>query len=479
MARAFGEAEITGITHSSRLVEPGFLFVAVPGLKVDGHSFIMQAIERGAGAVAISREVQLPSGFPHVCVEESRQALGVLSSVFYGNPSKRLNMIGITGTNGKTTTAFLTRSILRGAGRKVGLMGTVQVEIGERVLPVIHTTPEAPELQKLLHAMVNQSMTHCVMEVSSHSLALARVEGVQYDTAVFTNLTQDHLDLHGTMEEYFMAKARLFINLRAGCRDKFAVINGDDPYGQRLVQMCGLDVRVLTYGFSYQADIEARDVETSIHGSRFFLNTPWGSGPIQITAPGKHNVYNALAAAGAALAQGCTLEDVRQGLLLAGVPGRMEPVQMGQDFGVYVDYAHSPDGLENVLQAVRGFTAGRVIVVFGCGGDRDRTKRPIMGSIAIRLADVAVVTSDNPRSEDPMAIISDVLTGLQGTEEASRVLVQPDRRTAIREAIAMAKPGDVVLIAGKGHENYQIFREQTIHFDDREEARTALGAVLS
>ena len=480
-----GETEVKGIAYSSKCVEPGFLFVAVPGMRVDGHCFLTEAIARGASAVAVSRDVELPAGLPVMRVENSRRALALLSSQFYGHPSVQMRMVGITGTNGKTTTAFLIRSILRASGKQTGLMGTVHVEIGEELLPAVHTTPEAPELQQNLRKMVDYGLTHAVMEVSSHAISMHRVDGVEYDTAVFTNLTQDHLDHHGTMDDYFQAKAQLFLGLGdKGVKEgKSAIINGDDPWGLRMLAVCSDRVNALTYGLTSACNIYAENIHSGITGSTFTLVSPEGSIDVKIPTPGKHSIYNALAAAGAALSQGCSLEDVRLGLQVAGVPGRMEPVQLGQSFGVYVDYAHTPDGLENVLQAVRGFAEGKVIVVFGCGGDRDRTKRPIMGAIAARLADVAILTSDNPRSEDPGQIIQEVIPGfdLLGAKpsQSVSVVVEIDRRDAIRTAIKAASPGDVVLIAGKGHETYQIFNDRTIHFDDREEARIVLREMLS
>jgi len=335
------------------------------------------------------------------------------------------------------------------------------------------TTPEAPELQGLLRQMLDSGASHAVMEVSSHALALQRVARVDFSTTVFTNLTQDHLDFHGTMEDYFLAKASLF----TGPHGRTAVINVDDGYGQRLAKTsCG---RVLSFGLQNAADLTARAIRTSASGSVFTLHTPWGEREVKIVTPGTHSIYNALAAAGTALTEGATLEEVERGLRLPGVPGRMEPIIEGQQFAVFVDYAHSPDGLENVLRAVRAFAAGRVILVFGCGGDRDRGKRPMMGEIACRHADTVVVTSDNPRSEDPLQIIADVMPGLRNGEGRCRVEVEPDRRVAIAHALALAGNDDVVLIAGKGHETTQMTREGAFHFDDREEARIALRGLRS
>ena len=469
-----GDASVTGVTHSSSDVRPGDIFVAIKGARVDGHDFINQALVQGAAAVVTTRHVDLPEDVAWALVEDSRAFLSVIADAFYGYPSRSLRMVGITGTNGKTTTAFLLRAILREQGLRTGMIGTVQIEVGDEILPVKFTTPEAHDLQALLKRMNDGGISHAVMEVSSHSLAQHRVDNVEYDTAVFTNLTQDHLDLHGTMDNYFSAKAQLFTRLGANAvkPTKTAVVNVDDSWGQRLVSLTS--VRVLSYAIDCSADITAKNIKSSSMGSSFILVTPQGEIECSISTPGKHSIYNALAAAGAGLAEGCSLQAIAQGLQMPPVAGRMEQVNEGQNFAVFVDYAHSPDGLQNVLQAAREFARGRVIVVFGCGGDRDRGKRPLMGAIAAKLSDVAILTSDNPRSEDPLRIIEDVLPGFYGASAASRVIVEPDRRNAIHRAITSAGENDVVLITGKGHENYQIFRDGTVHFDDREEARAAL-----
>jgi len=471
---AQGDVPVSGVTHISGEVKPGYVFVAIKGARTDGHDFIPQAIAQGAVAVILTRTVELPAGIAFAIVENSRMALSAIAAALNGEPSRHMRMIGITGTNGKTTTAYLVRSILQSQGLTTGLMGTVQIEVGTEVLPVKFTTPEAQDLQSLLRQMQDNNVTHAVMEVSSHSLAQHRVDHVEYDTAVFTNLTQDHLDLHGTMDNYFEAKALLFTRLNQASQKegKTAVINIDDPYGRMLVERSA--ACILTYAIDRPADIIAQDINSNALGSKFTLVTPWGTKAITIRTPGKHSIYNALAAAGAALAEGCSLDTIARGLLQPPVPGRMEQVDDGQSFAVFVDYAHSPDGLENVLKASRGFALGRVIVIFGCGGDRDRGKRPLMGAIAAQLSDIAILTSDNPRSEDPLRIIEDVLPGFYGANASTRVIVEPDRRVAIRKAIEIAQPNDVVLITGKGHETYQIFKDGTVHFDDREEALNAI-----
>jgi UDP-N-acetylmuramoyl-L-alanyl-D-glutamate--2,6-diaminopimelate ligase len=469
------DAHVTGVTHCAGAVKPGFVYVALVGARADGHDFIGEAVTRGAGGIVTSRPVALPPHIAWAVVADGRLALAELAARFFGYPARSLRVIGVTGTNGKTTTTYLIKSILRQAGKSVGLIGTVQAEVGDQVLPVKFTTPEAPELQELLRKMADMGASHAVMEVSSHALTMRRVASVDYSTAVFTNLTQDHLDFHGTMENYFHAKAKLFAEpqARAG---KTAVVNVDDTYGERLTKLCR--GQVLSFGLVQKADISAAAIRSSARGSAFNLLTPWGEREVTIVTPGRHNIYNALAAAGASLTEGAGLGDVERGLRLAGVPGRLEPIDEGQQFAVLVDYAHTPDGLENVLQAAKSFAQGKIILVFGCGGDRDRGKRPLMGEIACRHADIVIITSDNPRSEDPLDIIADILAGISRSERDDGLKVEPDRRKAIALAIALAEQGDVVLIAGKGHETTQTTRAGVAHFDDREEARIALRGLL-
>lgn len=465
---------VTGITHYAGNVQPGFVYVALVGERADGHDFIGEAITRGASGIVATRQVALPPHIARAVVEDGRSALAELAARFFDYPARSLRVIGVTGTNGKTTTTYLIKNILRQAGKSVGLIGTVQVEVGDQVLPVKFTTPEAPELQGLLRKMADMGAGHAVMEVSSHALAMRRVAHLDYSTAVFTNLTQDHLDFHGTMENYFRAKAKLF-TAPEGHGGRTAVVNVDDPYGERLVKLSR--GQVLSFGLIQKADISAAALRSSARGSTFNLLTPWGEREVTIVTPGTHNIYNALAAAGASLSEGATLEDVERGLATASVPGRLEPINEGQQFTVLVDYAHTPDGLENVLRAVTSFVRSKIVLVFGCGGDRDRGKRPLMGEIACRYADVVVITSDNPRSEDPRAIIADILAGVSRREGSDGLMVEPDRRKAIALAIARAEQGDVVLIAGKGHETTQTTRAGVAHFDDREEARIALRSL--
>ena len=471
---------VAGITYDSRRVQPGFLFVAIRGLRYDGHSFIPEAVARGAACVVGERAAAV-EGVTYVQVPSSRVALGLLAAAFYGHPSRDLVLVGVTGTNGKTTTTHLIRTVLEQAGHPTGLIGTVHNIIGGRALPVERTTPEASDLQKLLAAMRDAGMTHAVMEVSSHALTLHRVAGCAFDVGVFTNLTQDHLDFHASMEDYAEAKARLFARLgrseipvsKPG--PKAAVINADDPWGERMARRS--TAPVVTYGIREPADVRARDVAVGPDGVRFVLVTRDGEVPVALQLTGRFNVYNALAAAGTGLALGLDPATVARGLAaLPAVPGRLERIDRGQPFAVLVDYAHTPDGLENVLSTVREFARGRVICVFGCGGDRDRGKRPQMGAISARLADYTVLTSDNPRSEDPERILDDIEAGVRHVPGAAYERVT-ERAAAIRRALELARPGDAVVIAGKGHEDYQIFADRTIHFDDREVAAEALAAM--
>lgn len=466
--------DVGGIAYDSREVRPGDLFVCWRGLRFDGHAFVQEALARGAVAVVAERPVE---GAPvQVVVPDGREALARLSAAFYGFPSRRLRLVGVTGTNGKTTTTHLIKAVLEEAGYRVGLIGTIRHLIGNEVLESHRTTPESLDLQRLLFHMAERGMDYAVMEVSSHALALRRTVGAEYDVAVFTNITRDHLDFHESFEDYAAAKASLFASLDpAGAKPrKAAVINMDDPQAGR---MCDASrVPVVGYGIGKRTDVYAEDVIVRPSGVSYRAYTPAGVLPLQLQLTGRFNVYNSLAAAAVAWHEGVPLAVIRKALeKVPGVPGRLERVDRGQDFTVLVDYAHTPDSLENVLQTCRGFAQGRVLVVFGCGGDRDRGKRPAMGAIAARLADVVIITSDNPRSEDPEAICREVEAGvLAAGPPPGGYHVIVERRDAIREAIRLAQPGDIVLIAGKGHETYQVFRDRTVHFDDREEAAHAL-----
>jgi UDP-N-acetylmuramoyl-L-alanyl-D-glutamate--2,6-diaminopimelate ligase len=466
-----GAVEIAGLAYDSRAVRPGDLFFCVGGFNTDGHRFAGQAVAAGAAALVVQRP--LDSGVPQLLVPSVRAAMGPLAARFHGEPARRLRVVGVTGTNGKTTTSYLIRALLEAGGERCGLLGTVKSVVAGRELPVERTTPEAVDLQGDLRAMLDGGDHACVMEVSSHALELGRTDGIQFAAAVFTNLTQDHLDFHPTMEDYFLAKRRLFLPVSPGV----SVVNVADPYGRRLADE--LD-GALTYAVQKPADYSAHEVSCGFSGCGFTLRTPEGEKEVVLPLPGRFNVANALAALATVHALGGEL-DVLVGALERGVrvPGRFEPVDAGQDFAVLVDYAHTPDSLENVLLAARELVGdgARVICVFGAGGDRDRGKRPLMGEIATRLADLTIVTSDNPRSEDPAAIIAAIMAGV-GSDHEVRTLA--DRRAAIAAAIAAGAPGDVVVIAGKGHEQGQeLAGGHKIPFDDVTVAREALGARVA
>ncbi|GBF34460.1 UDP-N-acetylmuramoylalanyl-D-glutamate--2,6-diaminopimelate ligase [Desulfocucumis palustris] len=465
------DPEIKGIAYDSRKVQPGYVFVAVEGFKTDGHIFLERAVKAGAVALVLEKDVPVPEGVTVVRVKQSRPALALLAASLYRHPSGKLEMIGVTGTNGKTTTTSLIDAIYRGAGIKTGLIGTIANRVGDRTVAVSHTTPESADLQALLGEMAGEGVGAVVMEVSSHALALKRVAGVEYDVAVFTNLTRDHLDFHRDMDDYLAVKAALFSGLGSGSKGqrKFAVINADDPRAGEIIAVTG--VPVVTYGIRSKADITAGDIEIASGGVSFTARGKETEIRLNLKLTGMFNVYNALAAYSLGVVRGFSPERIKASLEgVDGVAGRFEAVRKGQDFTVIVDYAHTPDGLENILQTAREITRGRLITVFGCGGDRDRQKRPMMGEIAVRLSDLAIVTSDNPRTEDPLRIIEDIKEGIHQMPGGASYDVEPDRRAAIKKAIFGAKSGDVVVIAGKGHEDYQIIGDTRHHFDDREEA---------
>lgn len=466
--------QVQGITYDSRQVQPGWLFVAIKGFETDGHLYLHDAVERGACALVLQEDVAVPENVAKILVEDSRKFLALVSARFFDYPSRKMKMIGITGTNGKTTTTNLINAVYREHGMKTGLIGTIQSQIGDRVLPMERTTPESTDLQRLLAEMVDEAVQAVVMEVSSHALSLHRVEECAYDTAVFTNITQDHLDYHGDMNEYLRSKSLLFAGLGRDVHKtgiQHAVVNLDDPAAQQLIRSC--NVPVITYGITASAVITAQNIRVTARGVSFEVAVDGKNMALNLKLTGKFNVYNALAAVAVGVADNIPLLTIKKALeAVSGVPGRFELVDRGQDFAVVVDYAHTPDGLENVLSTAREFTTSRLITVFGCGGDRDRAKRPLMGAIASRISDLAVVTSDNPRSEEPISIIEDILAGVRGVGGDNIVI--PDRREAIRYAIRNGEPGDVVVIAGKGHEDYQIIGHQKLHFDDCEEAAVVL-----
>ena len=461
MGNGAPEVEISGLAYSSQGVGPGALFFCVRGFKSDGHDFAPDAVERGAVALVCERPLDL--GVPEVIVEDARAAMGPAAVRFYGDPTAELDVVGVTGTNGKTTTAFLVRHLLEAGGRACGLLGTVKRVVAGREEEVERTTPEAIDLQATFRAMLDGGDRACAMEVSSHALELGRVDGIHFACRVFTNLTQDHLDFHRTMEAYYAAKRRLFEP------PGISIVNADDVYGRRIAA----EVDCATFAIDREANYRALDVDFDLMGSRFRCRLPDGELLLASPLPGLFNVQNVLAAVAAAHSLGVPGETIAAALPLFGrVPGRFEPVDEGQDFGVLVDYAHTPEALENVLRAARPLTEGRLHVVFGAGGDRDRGKRPLMGDAARRLADRVLVTSDNPRSEAPDAIVDAIMEG--AGEGAERVT---DRRRAIALAIESAGPGDVVVIAGKGHEQGQEFEDgRKEPFDDVEVAREALRA---
>jgi UDP-N-acetylmuramoyl-L-alanyl-D-glutamate--2,6-diaminopimelate ligase len=464
----------TGVEYDSRTAKPGSVFVALPGQKADGAAFASQA--RALGAVAIVAERQRPEDVaaPWVVVGNARLALAHLASEYSGHPSRRMKVVGITGTNGKTTTSYLLQSIFEAAGTPCGLMGTVSYRIGKRQIAATRTTPEAPDVQLLMRQMLDAGCKACVMEVSSHALAMHRVDGIHFAAAVFTNLTRDHLDFHQDMESYFAAKRRLFEILPG---DAPGVINVDDPRGASLIDTVS---RPVTYGITRDADVMPSALSFGLDGLTFDVRLPEGVARVESKLVGKPNVYNILAASATAAALGIGIEAIEEGFRrLAGVPGRFELVSSsGDDITVVVDYAHTDDALRNLLETARPLASQRLITVFGAGGDRDRTKRPLMGMVAARLSDVVVITSDNPRTEDPLRIIEEVKLGAepemrQGNAE---VVAMPDRREAILHSIGRASIGDVVLIAGKGHEKYQEIGGRVTPFDDVAVAREALEA---
>jgi UDP-N-acetylmuramoyl-L-alanyl-D-glutamate--2,6-diaminopimelate ligase len=468
--RAGANPEVTGVEYDSRRIRAGSLFVAFRGGTTDGNRFVPQAVAQGARAVVTDSAAGFAAAaaYPGLAVVEvthGRRSLAAVSANFFAHPEAQLKLSGVTGTNGKTTTAFLLEAMLRNCGRKTVLAGTIEYHAAGRAFPAPHTTPESRDLLELFREGVDGGATEAVMEVSSHALDQERVAGLHFDVAIFTNLTRDHLDYHGTMENYFSAKSKLFDG-SLGTPPRVAILNQDDPYGATLKSRAQGSV-LYTYGL-HQGDFHAEKLQMNPAGMGFVMVTPFGEVPVATRLTGGVNVYNLLAAAAAASARGLTLDQVAQGASsLDFVPGRFQSVDCGQDFAVVVDYAHTDDALRNIIAVAREFVSqrgGRVITMFGCGGDRDRTKRPLMGRAAGDGSDLVVLTSDNPRGEDPMAIIDQVLPGL--SEAAVPVIVEPDRRHAIELAIAQARPGDLVLLAGKGHEKTQTIGDRVIPFDD-------------
>ncbi|HEX5469095.1 MAG TPA: UDP-N-acetylmuramoyl-L-alanyl-D-glutamate--2,6-diaminopimelate ligase [Gaiellaceae bacterium] len=457
--------DVTDLAYDARRVTTGALFVCVPGLRVDGHDFAPQALAAGAAALVVERELELP--VPQLVVADSREAMALAADAFFGCPTRELEVVGVTGTNGKTTTAFLLFAILAAAGRRPGLLGTIENRVGGERRAAVRTTSEAIDVQRLLREMLDAGDTSCAMEATSHGSALKRLVGIRFAVLVFTNLSQDHLDFHGTLEEYFDAKRRLFTEPDVDGRRPRAVVNLDDDFGRRLIEELRAAGEEPTT-FSLE---DARGLELTAAGARFAVDGI----EIETRLRGRFNVENVLGAVRAARVLGIEAEAIATGIRhVTGVPGRFEAVDEGQAFTVLVDYAHTPEALENVLKEAREITFGRLVCVFGCGGDRDRGKRPLMGEAAARLADSVIVTSDNPRSEEPQAIIDEILAGITG-----EVDVEPDRETAIVAALEQAEDGDVVVVAGKGHEQGQELGGRTIPFDDREVAREALRRLAA
>ncbi|HHX74635.1 MAG TPA: UDP-N-acetylmuramoyl-L-alanyl-D-glutamate--2,6-diaminopimelate ligase [Firmicutes bacterium] len=461
--RQYPDVTVAGITHDSRFVRPGDLFVCLEGLRVDGHLFAGQAVEKGAVAVVATKQLYLP--VPVIVVRDSRHALSYFADRFFASPSKKLHVAGVTGTNGKTTTTHFLQSIYRAAGRPCAVIGTVGILIDKEYLAGGMTTPEAYDLHRTFATLREKNIGTVAMEVSSHSLAWRRVEHVAFDTAVFTNLSHEHLDFHKTMEEYFRAKARLFQLVTEANRPQ-AVINSDDPYGRRLSSQTSL--QVLTYGLQEGADVRGYIAAATVKSTLLAVRYQKYDFELNVHLPGEFNAYNALAAAAAALAEGISPEVIALGIdAVEAVPGRLEAVNYQQEYSIFIDFAHTPDGLEKVLKTLSAIPHRRLITVFGCPGDRDRAKRPVMGRIAELYSDLVVVTSDNPATESPHAIIGEILRGME-----TKPVVLPDRGEAVRYALSVAGKGDIVLLAGKGHENYQLIGDKHVPYSDRRAVET-------
>lgn len=467
--------DIKGISYQSKRMKQGYLFVAIPGYSTDGHIYAKEAVEAGASAIVCERWIDELHSVPQVKVKQSRLACALLASTFFKNPSQKLNLIGVTGTNGKTTTVYLIESILRAAGKRTGILGTVESRIGDCPVYIERTTPESVDLQQILAQMVDSDVETAVMEVSSHAIDMDRIAGCHFKVVVFTNLSQDHLDFHQTLDNYFQTKLQLF-NLSQD-EKPLSVINFDDIYGQKIAS--SIPTTPVLFGIKCQTGIKAIDVKLNAEGSFFKISSPAGDFNVNLKLKGTFNVYNALAATGTCLSLGISTNKIKEGLEKVGsIPGRFETVSVGQDFIVAVDYAHTPDGLENVLKTAREISPGKVITVFGCGGDRDKTKRPLMGMVAARLSDFTIITSDNPRSEEPPSIIDQIEVGFLKESPTACYSKVINRRDAVSQAVSLAKTGDIVIIAGKGHERGQIFANKVVPFDDREVACQVLKELI-
>ncbi len=462
------DCEIKGISCNSACIRPGYLFVAIKGSRLNGHSFVKQAIDKGAKAIILQEDLALHNEVTKILVPDSQTALAYACASFFGHPTKSLKVIGITGTNGKTTVSYLIEKILASAKVPCGVIGTVNYRSARRKLPALNTTPQADTLQRLMRQLLLDKSRYAIMEVSSHALRQRRVEAIDFCSAIFTNLSKEHLDYHRSLTNYFSSKARLFERLTPGA---WAIINADEDYGRKLIKIT--KAKVLTYGIEQAARIQARDLSLNLKRSRFRVLTPKGEMEILSPLIGRHNVYNILAAISAAFIEEIKFSDIVSGIKgLGAVPGRLERIDCGQQFSVFVDYAHTVDGLEKILWALKPNANNKIILVFGCGGDRDKTKRPLMGRLATKLSDFVIITSDNPRSERPQRIIADILQGI--SRKANNYKVILDRFQAIQEALSMARKGNIVVIAGKGHECSQLFANKTIPFNDSEAVRKIL-----
>jgi UDP-N-acetylmuramoyl-L-alanyl-D-glutamate--2,6-diaminopimelate ligase len=468
----FDDVPVKGIAYDSRKVDSGFVFVCISGLREDGHRFVGDALRRGAHAVVCETLVESDPKVPLIVVRDSREALSHISSAFYQSPSAKMRVTGITGTNGKTSTCYLCEAIIKEVGESCGIIGTINYRWGDRVLPAERTTPESLDTQRILREMYEGGCRHVFMEVSSHALDQHRVDDVRFRTAIFTNLSLDHLDYHGTLEKYLKVKVKLFKSLG---EEDASIVNADDPRSSEVVRCSA--ARLLTYGIEKKADVMAHGVSLSPEGIGFVAQSPCGEIDIKMKLLGRGNVYNALAAISFGISQGIEPGEIKAALGKAKtIKGRFEVVEWGGDFTVVVDYAHTPQALEILLESARSITAGRVITVFGCGGDRDRSKRSLMGKASARASDISFITTDNPRSEDPVQIASEIESGFRETGAGNYSIVI-DRKNAIREAIAAARCGDIVIIAGKGHETYQVLRDTVVPFDDYEVAREMLESL--
>lgn len=459
------DLKVNSICYDSRKAKENSLFVAISGFNNDGHDFIHQAYSKGARAFVVEKMVSVPDDAALIKVSSSRDALAKISSIFYGYPSSKLKVVGITGTNGKTTVTYFLQSIFEKAGIKVGRLSTINYDVGGEIYPALTTTPESLDLQRFLKEMVNRKVRYVFMEVSSHSLVLHRVDEIEFDWAIFTNLSPEHLDFHRNMENYLKAKLILFERMPSG---KKALINLDDPNSEKIIEKT--TCQIITYAIEKKANYRAKNLHLNGEGSSFLVKINGKDERFRISLPGSHNVYNALAAIAVAKEEGIALGIIKEGLKeLRKVPGRLEPVENKAGLSIYVDYAHTPHSLERVLHTLRQFTRGRLVVVFGCGGDRDPYKRPVMGKIAFSIADYTVITSDNPRSENPEKIISQIEKGMleRGAIKGKDYVTIPDRREAIKHALTRMKVGDILLVAGKGHEKVQILKDKVVPFDDR------------